>query len=314
VTAPNGGETFVSNTENITWSAATFGGTNPDARKIEYSPDGGLSWILVTADAGAPPPYAWDLSSVSNTPLALVRITLTDDGTPAFSSVDLSDATFTINRPGGDGLGPAVVAGSIVSSPNPINNQNAATLTATVSDLTTGGSNVAAAEWSFGAVPAHPGTGTAMAGAFGTPSVAVSAALPTSGFSLGTQKLWVRGQDSEGNWGSAQALTLVINGVQPLSVGDRPREFQLWQNVPNPVVDRTMISYAVPVEAPVELSIFDVQGRVLRKLVRGNVGPGIHQVTWDGADDRGRPVGAGIYYYRFTSGDRTFERRLVTLR
>jgi hypothetical protein len=207
-----------------------------------------------------------------------------------------------------------VVAGSIVSNPNPIDNAAPATLTATVSDSTSGASNIAAAEWSIGPSPAAAGAGTAMTGTFTTPKVAVSASLPTSGFGTGTKKLWVRGQDAVGNWGNASSLELVVNGTSLVGVEDgTPAKLELRQNMPNPVFQTTTIAFGLPQESSVRLSIYDVSGRRVRDLVDRTVPPGLHSVSWDRTDDRGRPVHPGVFYYRMVVGPTSFVRRLVVL-
>lgn len=78
----------------------------------------------------------------------------------------------------------------------------AGTLTATVSDATTGNGNVTAAQYRLDSNPA-----VAMTGPFGTPTVAVSASLTVP---PGAHTLYVRGQDAAGNWGAF--ATLAVNG------------------------------------------------------------------------------------------------------
>ena len=56
-----------------------------------------------------------------------------------------------------------------------------------------------------------------------------------------------------------------------------------------------------------------VQGRQVRNLMQETVRPGTYGVRWDRADDSGRPVDPGLYYYRLVAGERTFEKRMVTL-
>jgi hypothetical protein len=69
-------------------------------------------------------------------------------------------------------------------------------------------------------------------------------------------------------------------------------------NYPNPFNPRTSIRYELPAAGPVELRIYDPAGRLVRTLETGEKGAGAHEVDWDGADDRGVPVAAGIYFVR----------------
>jgi hypothetical protein len=313
LTSLDGGQVLTASPVDITWTEATDGGTGVGTRTLQYSIDGGTSWVTIANGVGVSP-YSWDFTGVPNSGQVLVRITLTDDGSPALKAFDVSSASFSIQRPGGDALGPAVVAGSIVSSPNPIDNTAPATLSAVVSDSTSGASNIGNAEWSFGSVAAAAGTGTPMNGTFASPRVAVSAVLNTGSFSPGAGRLWVRGRDAAGNWGNASALDLVVNGTTPVAVeGGTPVRLELRQNAPNPVLQTTTIAFGLPAEAGVRLSIYDVSGRRVRDLVNRSLAAGVHSVSWDRTDERGRAVGPGVFYYRMTVGPTSFVRRLVVL-
>ena len=67
---------------------------------------------------------------------------------------------------------------------------------------------------------------------------------------------------------------------------------------------------------PVTLSILDLEGRVVRHLLRGEMPGGRHRVIWDGTDGGGRPVPSGLYFYRLKSERDRFEdvRRIIRLR
>jgi hypothetical protein len=310
ITSPNGGETLTSASANITWTESVAAGRSVAQRVLEYSLDGGDSWTLITSSPG-PSPYAWDLTAVPNTANARVRLRITDDGTPALAGSDASNAAFTINRAGGDAEGPAVVAGSIESAPNPIFRGNPATISARVSDQLTGGGTVTAAQWSYGASPGAAGLGGAMSGAFGTTTVDVSAVISTAQFFTGTRKLWVRAQDAAGNWGAWSALQLLINGTDPVGVGDPVAIAFLAQNAPNPFAARTTFQFGLARAGDATLDIFDTQGRLVRRLVRGALTAGAHIAIWDGADDAGARVPAGVYSCRLVTAESRFQRRLV---
>ncbi len=316
VIAPNGGENLTGGTTSITWTESVAAGRAVASRVIEYSTDGGDSWSTAASGVG-PSPYVWDLSTVPNTLHARVRVRLSDDGSPVLRGVDASDADFTINRAGGDIEGPVVVAGSIALSRNPVVRGQSDTLTATVSDATTGGAGVAAAEWSTGPAAAAAGSGTAMSGAFGATTVAVSAPLDaqTPYFVLGAQQLWVRGRDAAGNWGAAAALPVQVNGTGATGLGGLPVVTFLSQSAPNPVLggSSTSIQFGLAHGGAVALDVFDAQGRRVRRLEAGTLPPGLHETRWDGRDDSGARLGAGLYFYRLVTRDGRFLKRLVLL-
>ncbi len=87
-------------------------------------------------------------------------------------------------------------------------------LTATVSDAATGGANVTAAEY-FIDTPGAPGSGTALAGTFGSPSVNVSATI--SPFPAGPHTLYVHGQDAGGYWGPVSSIIVANDTIGPLT-------------------------------------------------------------------------------------------------
>jgi len=87
----------------------------------------------------------------------------------------------------------------------------------------------------------------------------------------------------------------------------------LGQNYPNPFNPRTTIKYSVVQEAPVVLQIHDAAGRLVRQLIDGRmIDKGTHEVDWDGRDDVGRNVPAGIYFYRLEVSN-LVETKLMTL-
>jgi flagellar hook assembly protein FlgD len=76
-----------------------------------------------------------------------------------------------------------------------------------------------------------------------------------------------------------------------------------------------MIRYDVPAPGgEVTIEIFDVSGRHVRTLVSGAERPGQRAVSWDGRDDRGRPVGSGVYYYRLEADGFRATRKLMFLK
>ncbi len=85
---------------------------------------------------------------------------------------------------------------------------------------------------------------------------------------------------------------------------------------PNPFHDRTLILYDVALDGEIELSILDLEGRVVRQLVRDHRPSGRHRITWDGRDNGGRPVPSGLYFYRLESRRDAFEqvRRVIRVR
>jgi len=93
-----------------------------------------------------------------------------------------------------------------------------------------------------------------------------------------------------------------------------PRSFALQGNYPNPFNPLTTVAFDLPQTERVDVVIYDVAGRQVRKLVGEPLPAGRHRVKWNGTDDRGQPVGAGVYLYRMTAGVFSDSRRMVLVR
>jgi len=77
-------------------------------------------------------------------------------------------------------------------------------------------------------------------------------------------------------------------------VPGNPEGFRLEQNYPNPFNPSTAITFATPRSAHVRLSVFDVLGQEVERLLDGRFDAGPHTIRWT---PRG---GSGTYFYRIT--------------
>jgi flagellar hook assembly protein FlgD len=80
----------------------------------------------------------------------------------------------------------------------------------------------------------------------------------------------------------------------------------------------TEIVYFIPERetsgVPVELVIYDMRGRLIRKFSEGTRKPGKHTIIWDGKDSRGGHVGSGVYLYLLKAGEYEGTRKMVLMR
>ncbi|MGD9546474.1 MAG: hypothetical protein AB7V45_02895 [Candidatus Krumholzibacteriia bacterium] len=84
---------------------------------------------------------------------------------------------------------------------------------------------------------------------------------------------------------------------------------------PNPFHPSTTISFSLHDFGPTSLIVYDILGRQIKTLISGNtLDAGIHQAYWDGRDDRGRTVAAGVYFYLLESGGHKQTGRMVMVR
>lgn len=137
---------------------------------------------------------------------------------------------------------------------------------------------------------------------------------PTPGFtdsSPGGETVYkVTAVDFSGNE-SPPALTSGVTGSPLPAVTSR---FQLYPAQPNPFRAGSRIAYEVPAGgADLSLLVFDVQGRVVRNLFTGWRDGGVAELRWDGRDDRGLAVPAGMYFLRLSASGFDAKARLVRI-
>jgi hypothetical protein len=82
---------------------------------------------------------------------------------------------------------------------------------------------------------------------------------------------------------------------------------------PNPFHRETRVVYAAPPSASAQLGVYDLRGRLVRRLGGGATPTGAGETIWDGRDEFGLRVGAGVYWVRFASGETLASRKIVLL-
>jgi hypothetical protein len=93
-----------------------------------------------------------------------------------------------------------------------------------------------------------------------------------------------------------------------------PAAYALHQNYPNPFNPVTTIQYDLPENSQVQVAIYDMLGRKVRTLVSGFENAGFKAVQWQGRNDFGRSVGAGVYIYQIQAGDFLQTRKMILLK
>lgn len=89
---------------------------------------------------------------------------------------------------------------------------------------------------------------------------------------------------------------------------------ELHQNFPNPFNPVTTIKYFVSTEGHVAMTIYNVKGQRIRRLINESKLPGSYSVTWDGRNERGVKVSSGIYFYRLETGTYSSTKKMLLLR
>ena len=89
---------------------------------------------------------------------------------------------------------------------------------------------------------------------------------------------------------------------------------QLHGNYPNPFNPTTTISFSLPDEQEIELSIYNIKGQKVKQLINGQLTAGNHTMIWDGKDTNGKSVGTGIYFYKLKTGKKEISRKMLLLK
>lgn len=105
-----------------------------------------------------------------------------------------------------------------------------------------------------------------------------------------------------------------LYGVQS-GVADRGSPApQALRNTPNPFAAGTTISFVLPAPGDVAVLVYDLQGRLIRRVATERMAAGAQSVSWDGLDATGQPAAAGVYFYSIQTERGVESRRMVLAR
>jgi hypothetical protein len=93
-------------------------------------------------------------------------------------------------------------------------------------------------------------------------------------------------------------------------------QFKLFQNIPNPFMGSTTLSYNLPTSNFISLKIYDISGRLVKVIEEGKKKAGFYNLKWDGRDDKKRTLPSGFYFLRFTVDDLSYSetKKLLLIR
>ncbi|MCJ7812454.1 PKD domain-containing protein, partial [bacterium] len=93
-----------------------------------------------------------------------------------------------------------------------------------------------------------------------------------------------------------------------------PTSYGLSQNYPNPFNPSTTIQYQLPGASHMTLTIYNMMGQEVKRLVDGNMEAGYHEVVWDGKSELSQSVSSGIYLCRIQAGEFQALKKLVLVK
>ena len=93
-----------------------------------------------------------------------------------------------------------------------------------------------------------------------------------------------------------------------------PVAYNLYNAYPNPFNPKTTLHYDLLEDALVNITIYDMMGRIVSNLVRNQQNAGYKSIQWNATNNTGQPVSAGLYLYTIQSGDYTQTKKMVLLK
>lgn len=91
----------------------------------------------------------------------------------------------------------------------------------------------------------------------------------------------------------------------------RPAEFELAQNYPNPFSTSTAISYDLNTRADVQVTIYDILGREIKRFSMSDQAAGTHGIIWDGTNNYGETVSKGVYFCQLQARGESKIRKMI---
>jgi hypothetical protein len=109
------------------------------------------------------------------------------------------------------------------------------------------------------------------------------------------------------DWSTYCALSNDVNYLVPDNLA-------LHQNYPNPFNPITSLRFDLPEDGFVNITVYDMMGRIVKTLVNGSQTAGFKSVQWNATNDRNEPVSAGLYLYTIQAGKFRQTKKMVLLK
>ena len=106
----------------------------------------------------------------------------------------------------------------------------------------------------------------------------------------------------------------MMDAVEVSDESKTPSDYKLYAPYPNPFNPFTVIRYNLPEQANVNISIYDMTGRLVNSLVNGTQSAGLRTIQWNARDSKGLTAPAGVYLYKIEAGNFMDVKKMILLK
>ena len=107
---------------------------------------------------------------------------------------------------------------------------------------------------------------------------------------------------------------VILSSLSLLDASNEATVFSLKQNFPNPFNPTTSLRYDLSEDGLVNITVYDMMGRVVKTLINSSQTAGFKSVQWDATNNLGQPVSAGMYIYTIQAGEFRQSKKMVLLK
>ncbi|HJL75535.1 MAG TPA: T9SS type A sorting domain-containing protein, partial [Candidatus Marinimicrobia bacterium] len=93
-----------------------------------------------------------------------------------------------------------------------------------------------------------------------------------------------------------------------------PENIEISAIYPNPFNPTTRIEYKLPISENVQISVFNVNGKMVKQLAKGYQNNGLHSIRWNAKNDLGQPVPSGVYFITIQSEHNLISQKLLLIK
>ena len=118
-----------------------------------------------------------------------------------------------------------------------------------------------------------------------------------------------------GEWSEhSEVISITLEWMDISNSEGIPTHYRLHQNYPNPFNPTTTLSYELPKDAFVNITVYDIMGKKIKTLVNGLQTIGYKTIKWDATNKQDYPVSAGLYLYTIHADDFSYTRKMAVLK